>query len=91
MKEICSVCGGKFIELLSEYTNRCKEDAYAKCPRCSNTSQELKKTQERFKKLTFMQQARKFKRKYKTLSIPFLMRKFKITVAEAEKIMKELI
>lgn len=89
MKEICSKCGGKFIENTAQHDLRLKKDKYAICNECfrKGNVKKANKKQLKEKKFPIMQQVRMLKRKYGLLSVAFLMRKFKVTVAEAKNLM----
>lgn len=93
MKEICSKCSGKFIESPKETKKRSNNDTYAICPKCrvsnalSNRPNALSKKKE--KVLPIEKQLKILKRKHGLLSTAFLMRKFKVTLEEAKKMMLE--
>lgn len=89
MKEICRKCNGKFIESDIEYLQRFQNDSYPICLECirkANVKKSNKKLEDD-NALPQREQIKKLKRKHGLLSVAFLMRKFKVTVAEAEKMM----
>lgn len=91
MKEICRKCNGKFIESDTEYLQRFQNDSYPICAECIRKANVKKSNKKHIEEiaLPLKDQLKKLKRKHGLLSVAFLMRKFKVTVAEATRMMEE--
>ena len=90
MKEICSKCGGKFIENSTQSAIRSKKDKFAVCDDCLRKGNVKKANKKHLKEkeIPVIQQVKMLKRKYGILSVAYLMRKFKVTVPEAQRMME---